>query len=110
MSDKRLFGTDPLSGAVETFEYDEDTDTTIIHRREDITASLEANKRMQNSGSDGYTPSRDMVLQASIPVGIIFEWLTKYGVNFWDKNDMPAVKRLLNSNEYRYLRVNKLII
>lgn len=51
-----------------------------------------------------------MTHMASIPTAVIYEWLTKYGVNIWDKNHMPAVKRLLNSNEYRFIRVNHMIM
>jgi hypothetical protein len=54
--------------------------------------------------------ARDMVHVASIPPAIVMEWLVKYGVRAWDRNHAAAVKRLLNDGEYRYLRVNNLII
>lgn len=107
---QRFFDRDPYTGAVETFEYDEDTDKVIIHRQEDVTTSLENNKRAQTDGTDGYNEDRDMVLQASIPINVIYEWATRHGVRAWDKNHLPGVIRLLNSNEYCHLRRNKLVI
>jgi hypothetical protein len=107
---KRHFLADPDTGAVETFEYDEGEDKAYIHRVADVSPIIEDNKRRANDGTEGYNKERDMVLQARIPTDVIYLWLTRYGVNVFDKNHMPAVKRLLNSNEFRYLRVNHLII
>ncbi|HEX3862106.1 MAG TPA: hypothetical protein VHY35_10485 [Stellaceae bacterium] len=108
---KRHFLTDPETGAVETFEYDETEDKAYIHRTADVSSIIESNKKRQNDGTNGYTDKdRDMVHMAHIPIDIIYLWLTKYGVDIYNKNHMPAVKRLLNSNEWRYLRVNHMIM
>lgn len=105
--DKRPFDYDPLTGATETFSYDEDSDRCVIERTENVGPLLEQNKRAQNEDR-GETDG--MVHVAAIPTAVIYEWLTRYGVNIWDKNHMPAVKRLLNSSDYRYLRVNHMIL
>ena len=47
---------------------------------------------------------------ASIPTVVQLEWLTKFGIDVHDKNHIEGVKRLLNSNEYRYLKVRNIII
>lgn len=107
---QRILDIDPLSGAVETFEWDHSEDRAIIRRIEDVEPVIEANKREQNSGHNGYTPSKDMRKAATVPVGVIYEWLDKYGVNFFDRDHWPAVQRLLNSNEYRYLRTAEFIV
>lgn len=99
-----LFDRDPETGAVETFEYDEANGVATIHRREDVEPNIEANKRELLSGHSGYTPSRDMRRAASIPCSVALEWKQKLGIDVFDKNDWPAVKRLLNSNEWAYLR------
>lgn len=99
----RLLDIDPLSGAVETFEWDEAEGRAIIKRVEDVEPIIEANKREQTS-SDGYTASRDMRKAASIPMGVVLLWREQYGVDVFDQNHWPAVKRLLNSNEWAYLR------
>lgn len=106
----RLFDIDPWTGAVETFDFDEATGTAIIKRVEDVEPVIEANKRSLTSGHNGYTPSKDMRLAASIPIGVVYEWLTKHGVNLFDKNHEAGVRRLLNSNEYRYLRTSEFIL
>lgn len=73
------------------------------YRVQDVEPIFERNKAQQNSG-DGWTPSKDMRKVASIPVVIIEKWMREEGVNIFDPNHADAVKRLLNSNEYRYLR------
>jgi hypothetical protein len=40
----------------------------------------------------------------------MYEWKVKHGVDAWDPNHKPAVMRLLNSSDYRYLRVRNFII
>jgi hypothetical protein len=51
-----------------------------------------------------------MVHVASIPTVVQLKWLTEYGVDLTNKDHMPAVKRLLNSDEWRYLKVRHIII
>src|SRR5205085_3655553 len=100
---RHLFDIDALTGAVETFSYDEAAETFTIERQsQDLTPILERNKKLATSG---YTKPRvagemDWRLAASVPIDVAYEWLQKHGVRAWDKNHLPAVKRLLNSNEY----------
>ena len=105
---KRPFGYDPYTGATETFDYDESSDTCVIQRSENVAPLLEQNKRAQSEAREE-VPGLGTHM-AAIPNAVIYEWLTKYGVNFWDKNHWPAVKQLLNSNEYRWIRVNHMIM
>ena len=107
---KRLFDVDPLSGATETFEYDESEGKSYIHRVTDVSPIIEDNKRKQTNGTNGFNKARDNVHVAHIPSDVMYIWLTKYGVRAWDRNHWPAVKRLLNSNEWRYLRTSEIIL
>jgi hypothetical protein len=102
-----LFDRDPDTGAVESFHYDESADSVTIGRQSmDLAPTLDRNKTWAN-----HVEQRgDMRLAASIPVDVTYEWLQKYGIRAWDRNHWPAVKRLLNSNEYRYLRTSDIII
>lgn len=77
--------------------------TFTVSATQDVEAILERNKELQNH-SDGYTPSRDLRYVAEIPLVVAEEWMKKYGVDVLDPNHKAAVRRLLNSNEYRYLR------
>jgi hypothetical protein len=47
---------------------------------------------------------------ASIPAYVIYEWITKHGVNLYDPNHQDGVKRLLNSSDYRWLKCREIII
>ncbi|WP_370309296.1 hypothetical protein [Sphingobium abikonense] len=88
----------------------DDADTVLVKREFDpayTTAILERNKAMQNEDFDR---KGEMWHAASIPVSIMFEWLTKHGVSVWNPAHGDAVKKLLNSDEYRYLRVRNFII
>lgn len=64
-------------------------------------AVIEQNKRMEGTGK-----GKDMWLAASIPPAVQYEWMHKYGIQFWNPDHKEGVRRLLNSDEYRYLRVN----
>jgi hypothetical protein len=64
---------------------------------------LEANKALAASG-DGYTPSRELRRAASIPMAIIEKWKNELGVDVFNPDHIGAVRRLLNSNEYAFLR------
>jgi hypothetical protein len=108
-TDWRFLSRDPLSGAVEHFKYDAGEDRCIIRRTVDHEPLIEANKRLASSW-DGWNRDRSMRLAARITPEIQLEWLQKYGIRSWDKNHRKAVLRLLNSNEYRYLRIGNFII
>jgi hypothetical protein len=85
------FVTDPMTG-----------DLTVI-RGGDVGPNLELNKALYNSG-DGYAPSRELRRAASIPMEVVEKWRNELGVNVFDPNHKEAVRRLLNSREYLYLR------
>ena len=108
-----LFDIDPLTGATETFDYDESSDTAIIHRRSaDLQPLLDANKELANHGVrvKPAPGELDMRLEARITPEIQLLWFQKHGVRAWDKNHWEGVKRLLNSNEYRCLRTSNVIL
>jgi hypothetical protein len=83
---------------------EEDTDgSLIVHRLADVEANLEANKALYTL-NDGYTPSREMRRAASIPMAVVEKWRNELGVDIFNPDHLPAVRRLLNSSEYLYLR------
>lgn len=105
---ERLLDYDPLSGMKTWFSSSEDDGGTWRLRYEQDTSSLlDQNKESQNESFD---KRADMWHAAKIPAVVLMEWLTKHGVRYWDKNHAPAVKRLLNSDEYRHLRVRNFIM
>ena len=76
----------------------------LVETVQDVEPILEANKDAYNSGRDGYTPSRAMKKVGEIPFVVYELWLNAHGVDALNKNHWPAVRRLLNSSEWRHLR------
>lgn len=85
------FVTDPMTGSL------------TVHRGEDVEPLLEQNKALAASG-DGYAPSRELRRAASIPMAVVEKWRNELGVDVFNPDHLPAVRRLLNSSEYLYLR------
>src|SRR5690242_12837970 len=56
----------------------------------------------------------DMERVASIPIGVMYEWKVKHGVDAWRYASDPDVRKkvnsLLNSSDYRYLKTREIII
>lgn len=102
---RRLLDWDPETGVAEYHDYDAHTDTTTIETVQDVAPILEMNKALANEPEHLRKGMKaELVHVASIPIGVQFKWLKDHGVNLFDKNDMPKIKRLLNSPDYRYLR------
>lgn len=101
-----LLDRDPLSGVEQYYIPTPDGKGFTLETIQDVEPILEHNKRLQNGGFTGYTPSRDMKHVATIPPIIELRWKREYGIDINDRNHWPAVKRLLNSNEWRWLRTS----
>ena len=107
---KRVLDYDPLTGMTTTFDYDPMTDVTTIGREQDVTAILEANKRLQND--DGYTREgfKDCWWHyATIPNIVIEKWMNEDGIDVYNKEHNKAVFKKLNQPEYRYLKTTNKI-
>lgn len=103
----RLFDVDPTTGLTTHIEYNNETDRFLFTYSQDVNQLLDAAKATQNEAFD---KRADMWHAASIPPVVQLEWLTKHGVDLWDKNHKDGVKRLLNDPDYRYLKVRNIII
>lgn len=88
-------------GGIEQFIGSDSDGNVLLKTVCQNAAVVERNKQIEGAGM-----GKDLRLAASIPPGIQFEWLHKYGVRFWDPNHKEKVRSLLNSSDYRYLRVN----
>jgi hypothetical protein len=105
---RRLLDYDPNTGLKQWFHHDETEDRSVIEYDQDVQPILDSNKELQNHGENGRMG--DMVHVASIPSSVQLKWLLEHGVDIMNKDHMPGVKRLLNSNEWRYLKVRNIII
>jgi len=105
-----LIDHNPVTGLRKWMGYDQDTDSVLVSYDQDkavIDAALDRNKECQNETQHG---DKDMWHAAHVPVQVMYEWLAKHGVNAWDPSHIDGVKRLLNSNEYRWCRVRNFIM
>jgi hypothetical protein len=103
----RILERDPVTGAVTTFEYDEAEDRAVIKKAVDVEPILDLNQRLRSGdgGYTGWTKGRMFRHAASIPIEVVEMWRIDYGVDATRREHWPAVRRLLNSNEWRKLRV-----
>lgn len=81
-------------------------DKIVIHQVQDCAEIKKINDmtRLANgSGTASFWKNRQWVKIASIPLALIDKWHQE-GVNFYDPNCWPEIKRRLNSNEWESLR------
>lgn len=108
MLDESLLDYDPSTGMKTWFSSsDDDGGTWNLRYEQDVSPLLDANKEAQ---SESWDKRSDMWHAASIPNVVLMEWITKHGIEYWNPNHKDGVKRLLNSDEYRHLRVREFIL
>jgi hypothetical protein len=101
---RRLLDFDAQTGIAEYHRYDSLTDRTVIETVQDVEPILERNRMLQNADDRGWSASRDLRRAATIPDIIVLKWRSDYGIDVFNRDHWPAVKRLLNDPEWRYLR------
>ena len=101
---RRLLDVDPLTGTKTYHHYEHDTDITRIETVYDVEPILNRNKAAAKDPDYQKKGIKKGWWHAgTIPNGVIAQWMAE-GLNFYDKNHWEAIKRKLNSPEYRYLR------
>lgn len=77
-----------------------------------IRSHIDRNKIAANHINTG--KMTDMEHVASIPIGVMYDWKVKHGVDAWNytscEETRRKVNRLLNSSDYRYLKTRNIII
>lgn len=109
----RLLSHDPVTGIKTWHEYNAASDEMKIHTTYDdaqTAAVLDDNKRRQNDGTNGWSPTREWKYVANIPISVIHEWRVNNGIDVFDENDWPKVRSLLNSSDWRHLRTSAGVI
>jgi hypothetical protein len=101
---RRILEIQP-DGVTEIFHMDELTGEIAIERSQDVEPVIEANKRAQTAG-DGFSPSRELRQIAEIPMGVVELWRTVLGVDIFNRDQWPAVKRLLRDRDWQHLRTS----
>jgi hypothetical protein len=84
--------------------------TFTIETEQDAGPILERNKAMALERGKRIN-DRINVPVASIPITVQYEWMKRYGIsNVFDEEYEPLIRRLLNSNEWRYLRTSEIYL
>ncbi len=102
---KRLVDTDSLTGIETWHEYDEASKKTYITQVQDVEPILERNRALANN--DAYKRlgiKSDWYHFATVPLTVVVEFKSKYGLDIFNEDDMPKIERLLQSSDYAYLR------
>lgn len=100
---------DANGDTIQVFHYDESEDKAVIELTQDPTAILDHNSRLRGM-NDGYNKSRDLKRVASIPLGIIYQCLAKYGVEArtwmqWSKYERAGFyRRIYQDPDYAHVR------
>lgn len=102
MADLKPFAPPEYEGDVGHFWRDDGEGGGEIISMQDVGPLIEANKQKQNN-----TPrilKADFWPEAFIPDIIILKWLQEEGLNIFDKNAAPQLRRRLNDPDWRFLR------
>lgn len=107
MSDWELLSHDPQTGIRKYVADDLASGDVMVRTEADYGDLLSRNRAMQ---AESFDRRSEMWHAASIPTGVMYEWLTRYGVNAWNPDHASAVKKLLNSSDYRWCKVKHIIL
>jgi len=103
----QLIDQDVRRGVRKFIALGEDEDSVLVRTQIDDGAVVRRNRELQNEAFDRRS---EMWHAASIPTSVMFEWLTRFGVNAWNPAHADAVKKLLNSSDYRWCKVKHIIL
>jgi len=105
---KRLLDYDPISGIYTYHDYDDAAKQTVIEEVQDVGPWLENAKSLAKDEDRKKKGIKDSWWHvARIPVGIQYKWLRDYGVDIYNKDHWPGVRRLLNDRDWGYIRTSR---
>ena len=116
MSDWELIDHNPHTGLKKYLgDNPNDPEGLLVRYVQDaphIQKHIDRNKELANHHNTGRMDG--LAHAASIPVGVMYEWKAKYNVDAWKYAACEETRRrvngLLNSSDYRYLKVRNIII
>jgi len=107
MPDWQQIDHDPSRGIRKFIADGDEPDSVLVRTETDDHAITERNRALQNTPFDRRS---ELWHAASVPTSVMYEWLTRFGVNAWDPAHSDAVKKLLNSSDYRWCKVKHIIL
>lgn len=84
---------------------DNEDGTYTVWSTQENDPFLDRNKAMANH-NDGWSPSRELRREGSIPMGLINHWKETEGVNVLHPSGHDFLKRKLNDIDYQFLRTS----
>ena len=104
-----FFEYDPFRGL--RIDYIETDDGFALKYTQDVEPLLDMNRAKQSAGRSYYAADPEMWKVASIPIVVQYEWARRYGINDVTRPEyQDLIRRLLNSNEWRFLKTAEVII
>lgn len=116
MSNWELIDTNPHIGMRTYIGDNPDDPEGVLVRHEFSTKAAQKIVSDNKTEANHYNTGRmgEMERVASIPVLVMYEWLTKYGVDAWKYSSCEETRRrvnkLLNDPDYRYLKCREIIL
>jgi len=107
MSTWELIDEDSSRGVRKYIAPGDEADSILIRTEMDDRTIADDNRALQNEAFDRRS---EFWHAASIPTSVMYEWLTLHGVNAWNPDHAGAVKKLLNSSDYRWCKVKHIIL
>lgn len=102
---KKVLDYDPLTKTTTYHEYDHLSGKTYIEQVQDCSAILNHNKKLQNdTGYASRGKKAEWFHFATVPVQVLYKFLVEHNLDYRNEDDLKKIERLLQSNEYRYLR------
>jgi len=105
-TEKRCLGVNER-GNIEWFLYDPVKDKAAVQEEmslDNLKLVMDQNKIDQNDGTNGFSKERELRKIARIPAFLVDKWKVELGIDINTKEGMQAVKKLLRSSDYQYLR------
>jgi len=104
---KRLLDYDYLTGLRTYHEYDwKDKKTTISYEHADVSPVIKWNQDLANAGLHERQRKKDVWHAATVPEITIIQWRLE-GIDIFNEDHWPMVRKKLNDPENKYLRTWK---
>lgn len=100
---QRIF-LDQTDGITEYLVWDEANDKFAVERTFDVEPVLEDNKRRQNDGTGGWSPTKEWRLEYRVPIAIAEKWKNELGVDYQNRDHQDAFIKLCKDADFRHLR------
>lgn len=94
---------DPVQGLIEHNTYDDERKAFIVHKVQDVSALLDRNKELANTGATDAGIKKGLWHYASVPLVVQYELLSKYGLNIHKKEHTARIFDVIN-RDYPYLK------